>query len=54
VKVTLDLLDDQDQKIGNASDYTQVIEPHSEWHFKALLTNPKAAHAKVTAVEEQK
>lgn len=54
VKVQLDLLDDQDQKIGSTSDYIQVMEPRKEWRFRALLTNPKAASARLVAVEEQK
>jgi hypothetical protein len=53
VKVELDLLDDAGQKIGGAKDYQQVIEPHGEWQFKALVVDSKAKSAKVAAVSEQ-
>jgi len=54
VKIELDLLDDQDAKIGDTSDYIAVLEPQTEWHFKALLTNPKAVKASLTTIEEEK
>jgi hypothetical protein len=53
VKVELDLLDDAGQKIGGAKDYQQVIEPHGEWQFKALVVDSKAKSAKLVAVNEQ-
>jgi hypothetical protein len=54
VKIELDLLDAQDNKIGSTSDYIEVLEPNKEWQFKALLTNPKAVEAKIINIEEQK
>jgi len=53
VKVELDLLDEAGQKIGVAKDYQQVIEPHADWQFKALVVEPKAKSAKVAAITEQ-
>ena len=54
VKIELDLLDGQDDKIGSTSDYIEVMEPHKEWQFKALLTDPKTVTAKLINIEEQK
>jgi hypothetical protein len=54
VKIELDLIDAQDDKIGSASDYIDVLEPHKEWQFKAMLTEPKAVKATPADIEEQK
>ncbi len=53
VKVTLDILDGQGEKLGTTSDYTQFIDAHKEWTFKALVAYPKATAAKVTAITEE-
>ena len=54
VKIELDLLDAQDNKIGSATDYLEVLEPQKEWQFRALLTEPKAVKATLKGIEEQK
>jgi DNA-directed RNA polymerase subunit RPC12/RpoP len=54
VKIELDVLNEQDAKIGDASDYVAILEPHQRWQFMALLTAPKAAKAVPTRIEEQK
>jgi hypothetical protein len=54
VKIELDLFNAQDNKIGNASDYLAVLEPHKAWQFSALLTEPKTVNAKLANIEEQK
>ena len=54
VKIQLDLFDEQDAKIGSASDYRAVMEPQGEWQFKALLTELKAVNAKLATIEERK
>lgn len=53
VQVTLDLFDKQGTKIGVASDYTQVIDPHKEWSYKALVTEPKVVRAQVSGIREK-
>jgi DNA-directed RNA polymerase subunit RPC12/RpoP len=53
VKVTLDVLDSKREKLGTTSDYTQFIDAHKEWNFRALVTDPKATSAKVTAITEE-
>ncbi|MEO5804193.1 MAG: FxLYD domain-containing protein [Verrucomicrobiota bacterium] len=53
VKVELDLLDEQGMKLGSATDYVSVIEPRKEWKFRAMVTEPKAASVKVTAIMEE-
>jgi hypothetical protein len=54
VKIELDLLDEQDNKVGTASDYLAVLEPHKGWQFRALLTQTRAARVRVARIEEQK
>ncbi len=52
VKVELDVLDADNDKIGTATDYTPSIDPGKEWKFKALVTDRAAAAAKLAAVKE--
>jgi hypothetical protein len=54
VKIELDLLDAQDNKIGTTSDYIAILEPHKNWQFRALLAQPKAVKANAVEIEEQK
>ncbi|MFZ0827014.1 MAG: FxLYD domain-containing protein [Verrucomicrobiia bacterium] len=54
IKIELDLLDEQDNKIGTAGDYLAILEPHKDWQFRALLTQPGAVKATVAKIEEQK
>jgi hypothetical protein len=53
VKVALDVLDAQGEKLGTTSDYIQFIDAHKEWTFKALVAFPKAATAKVASITEE-
>lgn len=53
VKVELDLLDTNGNKVGTAKDYAQVIEPNAEWSFKALVVASKAASAKLASIKEE-
>jgi len=53
VKVDLDVLDHEGDKIGSATDYTQVLEPEKEWKFRALVTDRKAAQAKLADIKEE-
>jgi hypothetical protein len=53
VKVELDVLDEDGERLGSATDYAQVIEPGKEWKFKALVTERKAAAAKLVNITEQ-
>ena len=52
VKLELDLLDGGEQKVGTAADYQQVLEPESNWRFKALVTESKAVSARVASIKE--
>jgi hypothetical protein len=54
IKIEVDLLDERDQNIGTAGDYLAILEPHKDWQFRALLTQPRAVAAKVSKIEEQK
>ena len=53
VTVEIDLLDTAGVKIGSAKDYAPVIEPRTEWKFRALLVQKKVASARVADVKEQ-
>lgn len=53
VKVSFGLFDDNDNPVGLATDYQSLIEPHAEWHFKALVMESKATSAKFNSVAEQ-
>jgi hypothetical protein len=53
VRVELELLDADGQKVGTTKDYTQVIEPKAEWDFKALVVSSNAASAKLLSFKEQ-
>ena len=52
VKIQLALFDASGQKIGRATDYRQVLEPNSEWRFKALVVDSKAVSAKLESIKE--
>lgn len=54
VRVQMDVLDEQDTKIGSASDYIAVLEPRKDWQFRAMLTETKGVKVKLTSIEEQK
>ncbi len=53
VKVELDIFDTQDNRVGSATDYAQVIEPGKEWKYRALVTDRKAAKARLNKITEQ-
>jgi DNA-directed RNA polymerase subunit RPC12/RpoP len=53
VKVEIDVLDAHRNKLGSATDYTEVIEPGKEWKFRALVTDKTATAVKLTNVKEQ-
>ena len=54
VRAQFDLFDENGNKIGDAKDYQQVIEPHGEWKFRALVVAAKVASAKIASVTEEK
>jgi hypothetical protein len=53
VKVELDVLDAHRNKLGSATDYTEVIEPGKEWKFRALVTDKTASGVKLISIKEQ-
>ena len=52
VKVYLELSDASGSKIGQATDYQQMIEPNGTWNFKALVVEKKAVSARLASVLE--
>lgn len=53
IKVELNLLDAQGEKVGSAMDQVGSILPGKEWKFKALVMERKSARAEVASVTEQ-
>jgi len=54
IKLELDLLDASGQRTGAASDYQGVIEPNGQWHFRALVVDPKStSSARLADIREQ-
>jgi hypothetical protein len=54
VKVEFGLFDTNDSAVGSATDYQQVLEPHGEWRFKALVISSKAVSARLNSIAEEK
>jgi len=52
VKVELDVLDAQGEKVGSASDYTQSIDAGKTWRFRALVTDRNGVAAKIASLKE--
>jgi hypothetical protein len=54
VKVELVLFDQAGNKLPTqANDYIQMLEPHKDWKFRALVLDAKAVTAKVAAIREE-
>ena len=53
VKVELDLIGAQGDKIGTTQDYLSILEPHKEWHFHALVIESKAVAARLGSLKEE-
>lgn len=53
VTIELNLLNENGENIGSASDYISVVEPHKSWQFKALLTSAGVASVTVADIKEQ-
>lgn len=53
VKLELKLIDVGGRNVGLATDYAPLIEPHAEWNFHALVTDPKAVKAEVSDIKEE-
>jgi hypothetical protein len=53
VRLELDLLDAAGEKVGTAKDYVATLEARGEWHFQALVVEPKGVMtAKVASLKE--
>jgi hypothetical protein len=52
IKIEFELTDTSGAKVGVARDYRQVLEPGSEWQFKALVVDSKATRATLTSIKE--
>jgi hypothetical protein len=53
VRVELDVLDADGNKMSTATDYQATMEPGSEWRFRAMVYK-KAASARVANIKEDK
>ena len=54
VKVTFGLGDTNDRALGTTTDYQAVMEPHGEWHFRAMVMESQTASARFTGIAEDK
>jgi hypothetical protein len=54
VKVEFGLFDTNDNPVGSATDYQSVLDPHAEWHFRALVMASKTVSARFRAIGEAK
>ena len=52
LKVELDLLDSNGERIGTATDYLSILEPRQDWRFKAMVLEGKAVGARLAAIRE--
>ena len=53
VRIELDLISLKGSKIGTATDYLPILEPHKDWQFHAMVTEPKAVAAIVSSLNEE-
>jgi hypothetical protein len=54
VKVEFRLFDTNDNSVGTATDYQSVLDPHAEWHFKAMVMASRTASARFGSIAEEK
>jgi len=54
VKLILDLFDEAGVKVGETTDYQQLIEPGGQWNFRALVVAPKATSARIDSIHEDR
>jgi hypothetical protein len=52
VKIEFELFDAETNAVGTATDYQSMLDPHGEWHFKALVMESKAASAQLNSITE--
>jgi hypothetical protein len=53
VKIEFNIFNRSETNIGTAQDYIGILEPRHDWQFRALVTDPKAASAKVASIKEE-
>ncbi|MGZ5567891.1 MAG: FxLYD domain-containing protein, partial [Limisphaerales bacterium] len=53
VKVQLDVLDANGGKLGTTTDYTQFIDAHKDWTFKAQVAEAKGTSVKIVSITEK-
>lgn len=54
VKIEFNLFDADDNPVGSATDYHSVVDPHGEWHFRALVMESKTVSARFNSIAEDK
>lgn len=52
VRVDLYLLDRAGRSVGQATDYTPLIQPNGSWRFRALVLDQRAVSARVKEIKE--
>jgi len=54
VKISVQLYDAENQPAGQSQDYQPLMEPNTEWHFKALVLGAKVVSGRVNSISEDK
>lgn len=54
VKISVQLIDAENQPVGQSQDYQPLMEPNAEWHFKALVLGAKAVSARINSISEDR
>jgi hypothetical protein len=52
LRIEVDLISVKGSKIGTAKDYLAILEPRKEWHFHALIAEPKVVAARLASLKE--
>ena len=54
VKVEFDLFDKEGKPTGSTAEYLSILEPKDSWDFKAAVSRPDAATAKLVKIAKEK
>jgi hypothetical protein len=54
VKLVFSLFDTNGEPAGTATDYQSLMEPRSQWRFKAMVMASKTASARFSSIAEEK
>lgn len=53
VKIEFGLFDTNNDRVGSATDYQSVLDPHADWHFKAMVMVSKTVSPRFRSIAEE-